>query len=199
MLTAFKTTGLIQEPLTINEITTTDTVIWNMTRPSMMTRVYENLSNSYADENIKTSSQFEILEYVENGLDFPSWGNDYLRLRIRVRANVSDGFIYKMRIEFSETEPDANLRIYDDFRTIELDGCKQTSVQILGDQGRVAHFEAYGVDQPRNCSMGILVAWIFLDDNKAGHGIMATLETICFNGTVYKQVNIPISSDVIAE
>jgi hypothetical protein len=81
---------------------------------------------------------------------------------------------------------------------IELNGCRKDNVRIFGDHTQTAYFEATAVDQARDCSLGALVAWVFLDDKTADHGIVATFETTYFNGTVYKQINIPMFSEVIA-
>jgi hypothetical protein len=198
LFTAFRLTGTFPEPAKISEVITAAGVAWNMTRPSRTANLNVTTTNFYSDGNLKQTMSVFAAVYSENYPEYPAWNSDYLTLRVRGGANVSDGFICSVKVIFSQIDEKAVVEINMNSEAIELNGCRKDNVRIFGDHTQTAYFEATAVDQARDCSLGALVAWVFLDDKTADHGIVATFETTYFNGTVYKQINIPIFSEVIA-
>lgn len=189
LLTTFRLTGILQEPLKISETVTVDTVFLNMSRPSYFCNVGGNITNWYVDSMFSGSFTVHFLSYWENSgmLDY----NDGLWLKLTAKANTTVGFIYSMKIKSSQTDEYAILDFINDDDYKELSNLFQKN---LSDGSHLcgALFETVGVNQPKESELKLKPLWEFFDLNDVNHWIIVTLEIIYFNGSIYRQINIPI-------
>lgn len=198
IFTTFRLTGTLHGPATIAETITAETVQWNMSRPlSNYELINQSVKNSYANSGISLNFDIKVLEYYENDIDFPAWGNDYVKLRISVEANASNGFIYSVKVIFSSTETDATLTIYVASDSWIVKNLENKRTRLYGSHEYEAYVEAYSQNRPYTCSLSFLAAWIFLDENTTTHQIRLTLETIHYNETVYEKIVTPMKLEVL--
>ena len=198
LFTTFRLTGTLQGPITITETITAETVTWNMSRPiSNYELINQSVKNSYENSGISLNFDIKVLEYYENDIDFPAWGNDYVKLRVSVEADASKGFIYSAKVIFSSTETDAVLVIYEASDSWIVKNLENKRTRLYGSYEYEAYVEAYGQNRPYTCSLSFLAAWIFLDENTTTHEIRLTLETIHYNETVYEKIVTPMKLEVL--
>jgi len=193
------------ESITVSETITADTVSWNMSRPtfnSYSVDINYSARNFCKDTDAFAALNINVLKYYEDDPDYPSWGNDYVKLRVTAEANTSNGFIYSMAINSSRTEADALLKIALDPRDMHFENLVYSDKRLwTAPDDREAHLDAYGVGKPANCSLSILAYWIFIDENInheiTDHKLTVTHETTYYNGTAYRKMIIPIELECL--
>ncbi len=191
LLAAFRLTRVLPEPPTPETITV-EAVSWNMSRPSFRTNVNEEMSNSYSDNMTAISLVVHIWQYEEN---HPSRG-DNIEFAVTASANLSLGFIHSMVVRFSRTDDHAVLHVDPTPNFIELENLKLERIREPATNRNEACFETKTQNQPQYASLGILIWWLFLDDNTTNHIVTITLETTISNETTYRKVVIPIELGV---
>lgn len=199
LLTAFKLTGIIPEPTTIAETVTTETITWNMNRPSVHTAVDQWSENSFSGDAASVCLIVHIYEYSENEQGPPSWGNDYVKLGIAVTANVDNGFVHSVTARLSEIDSQAFMDIDENPSSMQLSDLAINTIWDVGTIKDEAYAKAFGVNHPYNCSLSIVARWIFVDENSVSHSITVTSEVTYFNGTAYRKVVIPIMLEVLID
>jgi len=194
LLTTFRLTGVLREPQ-LPQTITTETVAWNMTKPSYFRNVEGNITSAYLNSTFSGILIINPLSYWENDgmLDY----NDGLWLKISVTANISHGFIYSINVKSSVTDEYAILDIVDDPDFMELTNLMKKKV-ANGLHSHGALFETMGIGEPKECRLTLKPVWKFLDPNNVDHWITITLETTYFNGTVYQKIMTPIRLEVFA-
>jgi len=195
LLATFKLTGIIQEPLTISQTITADTVTWNMSRPSDFGNIEEIIGNSYSDSTFSSSLTIHLLSYWENDgmLDY----NDGQWLRLTASANTSAGFIYSLNVRSSETDEFAILHFMEHF--YNSTESKNLALEKMSDGSRSsgAVLETVGIGQPKECALKLKPLWEFFDTNNVSHWITFTLEVTYFNAAIYRQVSLPVTLGII--
>jgi hypothetical protein len=193
LLATFRLTGILQEPLTPETITV-EAVTWNMSRPKFTIPIGEQVINSYNDSVISAFLNIDIGAYYE---DHPLlWGlYDGIDANSIVTINVTRGFVHSIFMKFSQIDENATLEIIEDPHAIELNNIGLKAIR----DGRIAYIEAYGMNQPRYCKLGMrCVLWLFLDESRImDHSITISLEVIYFDGTIYRKVILPIILEVL--
>lgn len=196
-LAALRLTGVLEGPPTVETITV-EAVSWNMSRPSRITTIDEWTKNFYTDGKASVGLGVHIQEYIENMLDWPSDGDDdIVSLRIVATANLSQGFIYSVIINFSRTDTLADIVFQQTPSSMELQNLEIRKIRDLGASTREAYFETAALNQPKNATLSIIAYLIFLDANNADHWVTVNLETTYFNGTAYQKVIMPIKLGVL--
>ena len=140
-----------------------------------------------------------VIIYHENEPGPPSWGNGHTTIGIFADALNSDHFIYSMNVKFSVTTPDPHalllLDVHPDF--IKLYNLETKNIYELGTEKHEAYFEARGLDQPKNCSLQLLLFWTLFDQNDYDHQVTVSLECVYFDGASYRKVSMQISLEVL--
>lgn len=196
LLTAFKITGIIPEPPTIAETITVDAVEWNMTRPKNYTCVDKIVENYYDDGLSRIKMYVHVTDYTENSEVF----GDCIWFNVNVTAQAQEGFIHSMFIRLPKMGPNAVLYIHLLGPWPKIHNLKTKSIITEGTENHEAYICATRLDQPKSSSIEIIISWHFLDikGNNLDHWTTPILETIYFNGTVYRKVIIPIKIGVLA-
>lgn len=194
LLVTLRLTGVIPEP---PETITIEAISWNMNRPKDLT-AFTNLKviNLFGNENISADLSVSIDTYFENSPAFDY--NDVFWLIINATAKVNNGFIYSMVVKFSQVDTNAILIMDETPVFISLRNLSIQSIRATATYKHEAGFTTVSFDQSKDCSLQILVHWIFFDkENGAKHPITATLELTYFNGTIYQRIAIPVSLEVM--
>ncbi len=194
LLATFRLTGVIKEPPK-PETVTVEAVSWNMSRPTDIDTIIdldEQIEKSYTEGIASVSFNLRIISYSENELDFPSWGGDYLKLRMISSANVSEGFIYSVVVKFSRTDVLAKVDIEEHPSSMELHNLEIGKVRDSGTYIREAYFETTALNQPKDTLLSIFAFWSFSDENNTDHSVTVNLEVTYLNGTAYRKVTVPI-------
>ena len=195
MLTAFKTTGFVREPETLNDIIRLDNAIWNVSRPSGYLRFENPVVRIYSTADFWANITVFPHSYYES--DPLINDNDDLQLIIEVASLVNQGFVHSVQIRFSETDEQSMIDIIYPAELnphyVELFNLKEAKAY----DGRNAFYEAVMTNESKEARLVLkMVSWIFLDRNDVGHWMTITVAITYFDGSLYHQVLVPIELEV---
>jgi hypothetical protein len=195
LLTTFKITGIVREPL-VPEIVNVEAVVWNVTRPESYTYINEVVENHYDDGLSKVNMCAFVIDYSEKSEVF----GEHIWLTINATAQVQEGFIHSMLIKLSVCDTDNFLSIHllDPWGSPKkTENLKTEKIATSGTVNHEAYVYATGLYKPESCSLEIIVSWHFLDKRTLDHWITATVENTYFNGTAYRKVITPVKIGVL--
>jgi hypothetical protein len=201
LLATFRLTGIIPEPPKPQTITV-EVVSWNMSRPAVHDKgivIGQWVNNSLNQDGASVNFSLLICAYVDNIPRF-SENVDYVDFGIFVDADLTEGFVQSVFVEFSGIDTQAYLDIVsalDDPDWVDIHNLEIKSVldSFSVDQPCI---ETYGLNQPKTCSLEMRACWYFLDRNNIDHAMIASLKILVFDGTRYLEVIVPITLGVFA-
>lgn len=208
LLTAFRLTGVSPEPVIISKTITADTVYWNISRPTSSDfpsasvpciDVNKWVKNSYSDETISINFNISFVQYWENALGWPSDDDDdYFGSPYSLIINASNGYIHSATIQISGIDEQAEFFIQPEQDATFAENLKICSIkEKYGTHTNDAYVKATRINQPVNAALTAWTWFVFLDQNTLNHEILATGEIVCFNGTAYQRIIVPIQLGVI--
>jgi hypothetical protein len=129
---------------------------------------------------------------------WPSDGNDdIIYVAVRVRANINLGYIYSVVVKFSGIDASSLVYIETTSSATFANGLIIARYYLVGTSNHDAFVIASGVDRPKNASLTVVAFLVLTDNNNTNHQFLATSEITYFNGTAYRQINIPAELGVI--
>jgi hypothetical protein len=140
------------------------------------------------------------VKYYENMLGWPSDGDDdVLGSGYSLVMNASIGYIHSATIRFSNIDEQADLYIIPNqdatfSENLKIDFIKEK----YGTHSSDAYVNATRIDQPVNAALTAWTFFVFVDQNTSNHEVLVTGEIVCFNGTAYQKIIVPIQLGVIA-
>lgn len=195
LLATFRLAGILPEPPTPETITT-DAVSWNMSRPTQTIVIDMSVNNSYAREAVLVGFCLYIAGYRENFPTLPYGDLDSVDKFVFADVSIKQGYIHSITVRLSRSNDNSFLNIIDDPDRTKLSNLtkKETWNNIYSSE---VLFEATAVNKPAECSLMFTVSWMFNDQNNENHFVTVTLETIFFDGTIYRKLVIPIQFGVL--
>jgi hypothetical protein len=196
LLATFRLTGILPEPPTPETITV-DTVSWNMTRPSDFVPIEEEVTNLYADGLFSGNVTIHLADFYENSGFFEY--NDVLMFILTANVNVSEGFICSVSVRSLMVDEFSILK----FKELVSGWIQLSHLELRrvadGSHLSPALLQTTAINNPKTCTLKMKPYWIFLDADNLTHSTTITLEVIYFDGTVYRQANIPIQLEVLLD
>lgn len=189
LLTAFKITGIIPEPLT-PEIVVVEAKSWSGERTSSIYNYNEWVMNLYSDNTTSVSLEVAVGVYIaESGYGWTSYR--YMDFHIVATANTSGGFIYSMDMEFHRGNKHTSVvDIIEHPHLLELHNLRLQEVHdALVETEDCVTTIAEGT--PKNCQLISNIDWVFLNQD-VDDNIAVTLKTTYFNGTTYRKIIMPL-------
>jgi len=202
LLTTFRLTGILKEPMTITQTITVDTVSWNMSRPAISPRqiitVGKVVTNFCSDETISINSRILIAGYFEDRLSWPSDGDDdVLEIVVNVDTNTSKGYIHSVAVRFSICDASSVLLIEHHPEATFSRNLKMHLVYDRATNEHQAYVNAVSANQPSAASVSVFTFLVFFDKNNLNHEMVATSEIIYFDGATIRKIIIPIQLGVL--
>jgi hypothetical protein len=180
LLATFRITGILREPMTW-ETVSLDPVSWSLNRPSNDTMILEWVNNSYNGTGVSITLGILVTRYFEDDLYF----GDYIQFELNVATNVTEGFIDSVVIRYQLNPTSSDMMFDDDWFTL-----RNLKLQ------KIEFYEQYattvGINQPQNCSLKHLTFWTMGYDNDVEQAVKATAKILCWNGTAYQKIQVPI-------
>ncbi len=162
------------------EIVNVDAVSWSMNRPSNDTIIDEYVKNFYNDTCVAVL-EIHMYRYLE---DDPHY-SDCIGFMLNVTAEVTEGFIDYVVIRYQVNPTSSNVGL--DPNGFALRNLKMENIEYYAN-----YVTAVGVNQPKNCSLKHWNYWTMGYDNDVEQAVKVTAEILCFNGTAYQEIHIPI-------
>lgn len=194
VLTTFKLSGIIPEPPTIAKTIETETITWNMTRPSNYTIINKWIKNGYNDQIALTSLNVHIASYFEND---PAFDTDCLWFTINFSTKTVEGFVHSMSIELLPTDSDSYLLVHLLEPWPKLYNLEMKNILTEGRANQQACVYTAGFMQSKECSCEIIVSWHFVDENNTNHQVNAAIKSVYYNSTDYNEVVMPLQLQVL--
>jgi hypothetical protein len=115
----------------------------------------------------------------------------------KVSVAVNTGFVYSVAVRFSQTDSQARIYIMSDSGAIVLDNltAKEDRDATYLHEGI---FQTATVNQSKQCSLKILVYWVFWDNNNMDHSETVTAEITYFDGATFRMATMPIQLGMFA-
>lgn len=194
LLVTFKLTGIIPEPLQPKTFRA-DVVSSNITRPSKST-TYGWVTNHYSDAVASVELKVAIGTYHVGDPRYAY--SDYLNLKIVAMANMSQGFIQSVTVQFLRTSnKNSVVNVNEDPDYSSTECLKIEKIYDYSTESE-AYIMATTVGEPENCSLTSHAYWIFLNEEEdIDHFLIINFETTYYNGTAYRKAILPIQIGVL--
>ncbi|MEM3697933.1 MAG: hypothetical protein QXQ94_10660 [Candidatus Bathyarchaeia archaeon] len=186
LLTTFKLTGIIKEPITIAETKELPIKEWSFPRPtSSFYYIDDLLSNTYSDAECLSSFSLTIGTYSNDDVAYNY--ADIISLIIKINVAV---FGKNARIEniYFNVKNDSEKSKVDWLLTeFDLENLSKTSFGF----GKTAHISLAGTNNPSWCYFKGSFEWELFTQNNKTHQREITCEIVYYNGSVYKNLIQP--------
>jgi hypothetical protein len=192
LLIAFQLTGVLHGPFTISEEVTLKPVKWEGERPWDAYFRYHDHVKAYSENEIRLTHEVVVAEFLSDEVHS---GPDTLDLVINASATIESGFVSYVNITFwDDYEPSiVDFFLGDDlrFRSFADNMFVSRYMDYVTGTGLKAFIEFKGENQPKNVSIGGVVAWLLRSPTNTTNLIDVNIETVYYNGTVYKKIAQP--------
>lgn len=190
--TAFRISGMLQEPSQISNIVECKTVDYSIPRPSGFPEINEITSSDYDSIGFKASFSLLIGEYTEDSV---AYGCDLFGMKASVIASATASGSYIERVRVCSSRDEA-YSVVDWLETLlEFTNLSQVG-RSDGWTRNGDYLEAYvamsGMNHSQIVEFSASIHWGLLDSDSETHRITFTCEVTYFNGTAYNMVSQPI-------
>ena len=196
MLTAFKTTGLMQEPLTIYETFTKPITASSFQRPEQHTNINQWINSSFNNEEIVATDDLFLIHFIRNAQGWPADGNNYMSIAVAVDIANASGYVYSVSLFFS-TDASSFLILETSEGSYSLANLKVNNLDQLGWPEKEILINANAISENTSASLTWLLYFMFSDAATLSQLLVST-SIVYFNGTTYNRLNIPMKLEVLA-
>lgn len=196
LLVSLRLTGILsgpEQPITIAETITLETVKWESERSYGHIDIRENVRGLYEKE-IKLSQEISIEHYIAKGWGWE--GLDYFTLVINLTADLQAGFVNNVNITFREDYENSMIEFFEVQAWPEFySRAENLSIvdyeHFLWKKGLKAFMELVGENRPKSVHFDGIVHWVLSSSKNETHSMEIALELVYYNGTTYKKVVQP--------
>jgi hypothetical protein len=200
LLTSFKLSGILREPLAITETNVLSAEKADFERPYGSALMNETLNAFYSQELISADLSICLTNFFSV---FSLYGgSDVVNISTNVTTVVAQGFINNINITFLEEyqysqiwlrEPQNWPSIYDDYENLMFIDYAHT----LRQKGLKAFMEFGGTNRPKSVHLSVQgVDWVLRTPKNHAHKLSINMELTYFNGTAYKKVVQPFQIQI---
>lgn len=204
LVAIFALSRILPQSLILENITT-ETVTWEIERPSTTVGIYQVSENSYRNNEASVNLSVYVDYYVEEMMDYGD--DDVLSINVSIAARVEQGFVQSVNITFhNDTQPSQvewfgwskwsnpyNWARLENLTLVDYEHWKPSGENVKA----TARME--GANHANNVYFNAPAHWIFRTQNDKSHQIMIASEITYHNGTAYKKVVLPMLLKVIAD
>jgi hypothetical protein len=185
LLTTFKITGIIKEPLKITHTIELDTVTLTFDRPSDYVTA-PAITNGYVDENILVNASVPWVRSLEQGAEN---NRDMVEIRLWLNTTAFQGFLNS--VEFSCYADNVSWVTNGYYYYLKLYNATVSSHNATVNS---VHY-TFTVSNP--AAVYIPLVWTYLDnDGSVDHQLSFDIQAIYYNGTAYCEVVIPLRIEI---
>lgn len=195
LLVTFRFTGLTKQPTeTISEITTLDTIHWSGERPTDMTNIKESITGFCEDETSLIHQIFVSFYTPED-----PGGRPALWLWVNESASVKLGFVSSLNFTFWEDYNGSGIQFIEFHSWLKGDTLYSHAENLsiidhahgVYDSGPKGFVALAGTNQPESVHFDGWLSWLLCSPTNRTHLMKVNMETVYFNGTVFKKVIQP--------
>lgn len=195
LLSTFRLSGIIKEPLTISGNKTLEAVSWSFEKPIAIIKINNSLTHIYSGDILVNSTV-----YIDDfhGNKWAYGGSDCITIKVDVALSVSEGFISFMNITFWEDYKDSQVNLFGDdawpkyFVQVEnLSIVRHYDMGFLRGRGLKAFVELAGLNNPKSVSFECFADWVLRSPQNYTNKLEIMFELVYFNGTAYNRIMQP--------
>ncbi len=189
LLATFKLTGFLQNPATIAEIITLESVEWEFERPYEYTVFDKILRVPYSSDCFSGTFDFVVIDYIENVSDLDD------RVLMITSINLTgvnyDAFAENIYVGFYEDYKQSRMNwLHSDFNPVNLSIIK--FAEGLNEKNDLKIFiNLASVNHSNNVYFYAPVYWSLGSQNTQNHELKVIYEILHFNGTTYNKIIQP--------
>jgi len=193
LLTTFRLSGILREPLTITENKTLDAVSWSMERPIASIDVKGLLIGVY-DEDVLANFTVFVDDYHDHFSDYG--GGDFMNMQVNVTAYISGGFIHSVNITFWDDYKGSFVEFFEEHAWPKY-YAHVANLSIIRHEdwlikpGLKAFVELASVNSPKSVSFSFFAHWVLRSPQNYTHQLEVRFELVYFKGTAYKKIVQP--------
>jgi len=193
LLTTFRLSGILKEPLTISENKTLDAVSLSMERPASDINIKDSLIKVY-DEDVLANFTVFIDDYHADKWAYG--GSDIVTTQISITSSVGEGYLSFVNITFWEDYMSSQIDFFND-KSWPKDYVSLGNLSIIRHKdfrsgcGLKAFVEMSGVNYPKSVSFSCFAHWVLRSPENYTHQLEVRFEIVYFNGTAYKRLVQP--------
>jgi len=193
ILISLRLTGILQEPTTISETLTLETIKWEFQRPSQTITLGNELDSSYTGNEISANIHVLMGTY---GADDPAFNYDFVIVEVTTNLTVTnlDSFIEGVYVVIHKDNQSTISWMETKLRFENLSLIKLTQGYRQNTQ---AYIRLTGVNQSRSVYVSATVFWSILTPNNQTHLMEVSFELTYYNGTAYKKIVQPFQLKMI--
>jgi hypothetical protein len=196
LLVSFRLTGILQEPKTISETITLETVRWEFQRPDNATDIFDIVEAFYKNDGLTTDPKILILDYVDRPYDGYYFDSLYMVISINATITNQDGFIESGYVVLQTDYQSPVGWLHTDFR---FENLSLIDVEDWGWRGTKASVSLKSMNHPEGAYFSGSALYRLLTPNNQTHQLDASFELTYHNGTVYKKVVQPFQLRIIGK
>ncbi len=193
LLVTLRLTGILQEPITISETITLETIEWEFQRPSQTVTLDDELKSSYSSDEISVAMRVLMGKYSD---DDPAFNYDYVTIGVTANLTVTnlnsfvEGVYVVIRKDSQSTVNWMDTELH--FENLSL------AERVGGYSWNThAYIKLTGVNHSSSVYLSAAFFWSLLTSNNQTHQMELAFELTYFNGTAYKKVIQPFQLKII--
>lgn len=200
LLTSFKLSGILHEPLTIAETTVLDAANGDFERPYGTAIMNETVKASYSQERISANFSICLTNFMSIFSLYED--SDVVCILTNVTAVLEQGFVNNINITFFEEyqysqiwfhEPQNWPSVYDDYENLTF----IDYTHALQQKSLKAFMEFAGTSRPKSVHLSVRgIYWVLRTQKNTAHKLNINMELTYFNGTAYKKVIQPFQIQI---
>lgn len=183
LLVSFRLTGILQEPITISETITLETIKWEFERLNQTVTLNETLESQYSNSEMSTIMRVMIGSYIDHDPGF----DDYVTMGVSTNSTITtlNGFVESVYITLHKD----NQCIVEwqetlfHFENLSLVGKVEGFIR-----DREAYINLRNMNHSKVIYLSATPTWFLLTPNSQTHQMEITFELTYYNGTAYKKL-----------
>jgi len=194
ILASLRLTGILQEPKTISETVTLESINWEFQRPNNDVYIDKKLDATYVNSEFKATMLIWIGAYHENDpIIF-----DHLSLGIIINSSTTnpDGFIENIYVVLRENYQASKVSwVRTDFL---LENLSIVDLKELPEENSVKAYARFvGLNHSNRANLQAAILWKLWSSNAQSHQMEISCELIYYNGTAHKKMAQPFQLRIL--
>ncbi len=193
ILISLRLTGILQQPITISETKTLETIKWEFERPNQTITLNNELDSSYTSDEMSAIMRVLMGTYSD---DDPAFNYDFVIMEVTTNLTVANlnSFVEGVYIVISKDSQSTVSWLGTELRFENLSFIERVGGYRRNTQ---AYIRLTGVNRSSSVYLSAAFLWALLTPNNQTHQMEVDFELTYYNGTAYKKVIQPFQLKII--